>query len=404
MKDVVGAGSFPRATGFDQHVVVDSSEIREILLQIIAELIGKGAWLNPGFRVVYAASEFSLECAPSPLVNESLLKVPNSCLLPLHQFELAYEDGSIQLVKSWRRVTRTRQRLMELTLALYNASDKVERFARTSPEIILGSDHPMTKILASGDGLADSTASRRTTTADQAARKLEQFLGSRTYGTRFGRLRSVLIPVLDLMNHHPMGSGFKERREDKFISVEVSHPVQEKDECFVNYGNNKDTLDFFRYYHFVPMTLPYLLSIPVVLSPTSGSFIHINRGYREHQQAESHFIKKLPPRLHLNNNIVSCENIRISEQNTSDNMSVGIDFMVKMLGKSMGFPVTEDLIRETKFNLLEANRNYYTGLIKLANAEAVTIRNQALLENVVLMSEHQLALLNNYAINRSLHS
>ncbi len=390
----------------DRHIAIDSAEIREILKQTISELVRSGAWLNPALRIVSSDSEFGIACNLSPSSRKLLIEIPTRCLLPLNQFELSYDAGKIQLAKSASRVTRTRQRLMELTLALYNASGKVEAFALHSPELVLGRNHPITLTLGLADGVAEFPREKPPKSAavpDDEELKLRQFLGSRRCGTRFGKFRRVLIPIVDLLNHHSEGAGYTEDKADKYVRIDIKQPLTGDRECRINYGDNNDILDFFRYYHFVPLTVPHMYSIPVVLSPTSSSFIHIGRGYRDHNPRESHFIKKLPPRLHLNNNAVRCENIRMSEQTKSDNMSVGIEFMVKMLGKSVGFPVTEDLIRETKFNLLEANRNFYVGLIKLANVEPITPRNQALLENVVLMSERQLALLNNYAIKKGIH-
>jgi hypothetical protein len=406
VRNETATGTHGRSADVNRCVTVEPGEIREILTQIVAEILSKGAWLNPDLRIVASDSGFGIQCVRSALVNKLLIKVPAKCLLPIHQFEMSYQDGTIQLIRGGGKVTKTRRRLMELTIAFYNASGKVESFASNSPEITLGRDHPLTLRLGSGNGFADPSGTRPATPSkalDDNTLKLEQFLGSRTYGTRFGSLRSVLIPILDLINHHPMGAGFNEGAAGKFISVDVNHPLQESAECWVNYGNNKDTLDFFRYFHFVPLHVPHVFSIPTVLSPTSSSFIYINRGYREHPFGESHFIKKLPPRLTLENNIVSCENIRISELVKHDSLGVGIDFMVKMLGKSMGFTVTQDMIRETRFNLLEVNRNFYSGLIKLASSEPVTPRNRELLDNIVLMSERQLTLLNSYASKKGLH-
>ena len=76
--------------------------------------------------------------------------------------------------------------------------------------------------------------------------------------------------------------------------------------------------------------------------------------------------------------------------------------MVKMLAKSAGKTATEDTIRETKLNLLEANRAYFRRLIQLGSDIPVTEPYRELLGNIELLANRQLALLDSYTSSKCL--
>ena len=71
------------------------------------------------------------------------------------------------------------------------------------------------------------------------------------------------MPVIDSLNHHPMGANFNPVREGgtKGLAVNMRRPLAGSTECFARYGLY-DALDTYLHYAYVEPNAPFLRSVP----------------------------------------------------------------------------------------------------------------------------------------------
>lgn len=74
------------------------------------------------------------------------------------------------------------------------------------------------------------------------------------------RKTHVLMPLIDMLNHHPRGAPFQ--LDDSRLSVRVAQPTGDG-ECFAAYGGRRDVLDLALHYGYLDMATPFAFSAPV---------------------------------------------------------------------------------------------------------------------------------------------
>lgn len=74
------------------------------------------------------------------------------------------------------------------------------------------------------------------------------------------RKTQVLMPLIDMLNHHPRGAPFQ--LDDSRLSVRVAQPIGDG-ECFAAYGGRRDVLDLALHYGYLDMATPFAFSAPV---------------------------------------------------------------------------------------------------------------------------------------------
>jgi hypothetical protein len=74
------------------------------------------------------------------------------------------------------------------------------------------------------------------------------------------RKTQVLMPLIDMLNHHPQGAPFQV--DDSRLSVRVAQPTGDG-ECFAAYGGRRDVLDLALHYGYLDTATPFAFSAPV---------------------------------------------------------------------------------------------------------------------------------------------
>src|SRR5262249_6924427 len=147
----------------------------------------------------------------------TLMKLPENTLVPVGSFDLALEGDDIAIRGAEPGVTAERRALLESMVELYNLTGKIAWYRRTSPVLFLGSQPDLARLIARGrDEPMQRALERVMTGANTDSIVLRRFITTRWF--RFQRdsdenSERVLMPILDLMNHHAQGSIFEKRSD-----------------------------------------------------------------------------------------------------------------------------------------------------------------------------------------------
>lgn len=227
--------------------------------------------------------EMTLKLAKPVKQGVCLLRVPTHCMPLLHHFTLSF-DGKQILAEPVEEMgdspTLVQKRILELLLALFNETDKVNAFAECSPFVAFR-EHP--DILAT---LASSFSTRSPVFdlvgGDLNELKLKAFLHSRVH-QEGADVR--LLPLIDFADHHTYANGFNHYHDalgyTESIEIQSNH-MSGQSACMVCY-KYRDALSSFINYGFLDKSATFLQSVP--LSVDLGEFIlGVEAGYLNENQ------------------------------------------------------------------------------------------------------------------------
>ncbi len=265
----------------------DTAAVETHLRKIEQLIVANGAYLSPDVSVLAQQGNLSLLSALSPQVNNKLLSVPESCLPAVSDFDLKIENDEFVIQSYAKGVSQTHVQLQELMLELYNQTEKLKTYQRSSPWLI---PTPILTQLFKARAKADKIKKfyNYAQTGNWQTLLIESFLGSRTFNlkTKQGENRMVLMPFIDFANHHHFAKGYqtKQNQLNLFNSKKAG-----SEECFVFY-TALDSLDTYLIYHFIEPDVPFVRSIPLEIQLPIGTLEIYSR-------ISSAYPQPLPPNL-----------------------------------------------------------------------------------------------------------
>ena len=207
--------------------------------------------MHPDGMIKEEAGDLSVQWKPdagSAPTGSPLFHVPGELLIPIDGAVWSDRVDALELVEAPPNLTPAQRDLLDLHVALYNALGKVPWARGHQPDIALRPDEPLLRaIRAIRPQLA---------WVDEPVGAA--FISTRTLGVKprgpDGLAdpslveRSVLMPLIDAMNHHPRGA----RLSLSATGMEVGawRPTGSS-ECFANYGPRKDVLGLALHYGFL---------------------------------------------------------------------------------------------------------------------------------------------------------
>lgn len=218
-----------------RHIRADSQAVAQLLQSTIDLVSAHGATLHPDLVFVEHGGDLRVECRSA---GGQLLTIPEELLVATDDVTWDLREGRLVITSS-PALTSVQQEILDLHLALYNAADKVATFRAASPQTTLAHDDTVAQAIRTV-----RPSFRQAITSHEVARA---FVQSRLLGLKKPR-RRVLMPLGDLLNHHPKGSPLAVRHGALRISVAHGRPGSE---CFVSYGGYRDVLDLALHYAYL---------------------------------------------------------------------------------------------------------------------------------------------------------
>ena len=238
----------------------DDPAVREAVGTMFDLVLGHGGQVHPGLWVeeVDGALSVHVDGADDSVLGE----LPEELLVPVGGVMFDVVDDRLVVATTDPRVTALQGELLAAHLRLYNATGKVPWARTTLPEVALtGTDRDLLQRLRRAERPVPSVAA-----AFVSTRTLARGTRAAANPADSGKVsadiadsapdapsdqpeRLVLMPLLDLINHHPLARPFGGSRRS--LTVTVSRPSGGT-ETFVSYGASKSPIDMACRYGFVP--------------------------------------------------------------------------------------------------------------------------------------------------------
>jgi hypothetical protein len=228
------------------HPLVDAESplVADLLagsLEIIREA---GGFIAPTTRLIERDGQLSLESSADD--GSPMLRIPRECFVRVDRVTWAEQEGRMVIVEVPDEFSDIETEMLYLQVALHNACGKIEWMQRTHPSI----DPNLP------DDLVDAVRTLSPSFRNPMMAATDVLWANRCFRipmTEGEAPERVLIPVVDLLNHHSMGATGDWTGED--FEVVTKKPFGTS-ECALNYGLNRNALEMAVVYGFADEAAP----------------------------------------------------------------------------------------------------------------------------------------------------
>lgn len=215
----------------------DDPILSDLLASTLDLLADAGGWVNPRTILVARDGQFSVECSSDD--DEPLLFIPREALVRVDAVVWADHPWALRVAELPDDIGDIELSLLYVQAAIHNQVERLPWIARTHPVVAELPDEVVTALRTLVPGFRSTSLSPRDVLF--ANRCLQVDLGD-------GRgVQRVLIPVLDLLNHHPAGA--RPSWDGTAFTLSVHRPFGTV-ECALDYGLQRDALELAAVYGF----------------------------------------------------------------------------------------------------------------------------------------------------------
>ena len=231
--------------------------------EIARLLLAAGATLDPGLIVLERSGHVTL-ASQDDLSGKAFIDLPTATLIPTDH--LVWDDTStdVTVLAGHESLTDLQRELLELHIALWNATGKRRHFL----------DHHPRATTEAGSELAAAIGEIRPgfVPSDTTA----TLLRTRTFGLSQNDTTksSVIMPILELADHHPQGAPY--RLSDGGLGAQYRH-VDDTAITYVRYGPARDAIDLACHYGFATNDPEFAISAPLSLDLEGFGELDIKR-------------------------------------------------------------------------------------------------------------------------------
>jgi hypothetical protein len=295
---------------------------------------------------------------------------------------------------------------MEAILELFNLAGKFAGHRRSSPWSLIAAHSELSSYIAELWGGRDAALERLIAYDDVERLILQTFLNTRAYNYRLqssnlktGQALSypVLMPVLDLMNHHIYGAPYRDlgKEEGRALAINRSAPLAGI-ECFACYGPY-DSFDTWLSYSFVDGRVPFVRSVAMTIELPHLGTIRMGKIARS-RAATPVSVTDLfyaPKVLARRGNNIETASLLIPGPEHPTALRRSLHHLITEM--SPGYPWQNDLVSSAEEQIIAANRSYYSkflGFLKALHLKDPL--HQPILNSFIHLCELQLARIQTY--------
>ena len=216
----------------------DDDVVSDLLASTLELLAESGGWLHPEATVVARDGQLSLECTADD--DEPLLVIPREAFVRVDAITWGDDPLTMAISALPDDLGDIETSMAYVQAALHNQTGKLEWLLRTHPGLAPLPDAIVDRMRR----LVPGFRATEMTPVDVlfSDRCLRVDLGDGRGSQR------VLVPILDLLNHHPRGAQACWR--DEAFSVTTTRPFGTS-ECALDYGHERDAMEMAAVYGFV---------------------------------------------------------------------------------------------------------------------------------------------------------
>jgi hypothetical protein len=386
-------------------IAADDCDIERSLQKNVDLAQKDGAEFSDDLLLRSVKGYLSLE-APPESFGKLLIHLPWDCLVPIQPFQLAVNDDDIFIASHDAALTRGCVARMEAILELFNLTGKFAEHRRISPWALIAANPEVLSYIEQRRGAGDPELNKLVASADDKTLMLQTFLHTRAYnykldnahpGTGHELHYPVLMPVLDLMNHHIYGAPYRDlgEAEGRALTMSRSAPLAGV-ECFACYGPY-DSFDTWLGYDFVDGRVPFVCSMAMTIELPHLGTIRMGKVAKS-RAATPVSVTDLfyaPKVLARRGNDIETASLLIPGPEHPTALRRALRHLITEM--SPGHPRQNDLVLHAEEQIIAANRSYYSKLSAfLKTLQLTDPLHQPILDNFVRLCELQLARIQTY--------
>lgn len=265
-------------------VTGDQANARSLVQEIAELCAAHGAVWHPALQVEVCEGGMRLLAPPGS--SGELIRMPTELLVPIAGARWAETPEALVLIEPPVGLSAVQNTLLHLHIALYNATGKLRWWQGQHPARLVESAAAVAEALAPLKPFHQREPKQRTAA--------EGFLATRSFGWKPDPHQDervpVLMPLIDLLNHHHSGAPY--RITNGAMRIKVAQAGGR--ECFAHYGQRRDVLDLALHYGHCDPSTPFAHSAALAIPLDSGGHIQV-----EHQGRRVPKHRFDPPRVSL---------------------------------------------------------------------------------------------------------
>ena len=254
------------------YVQSDDAEVADVLQRIVSLVLANGGELHPSAVLTARSGNLSIECADEAKEDEILVRIPASLLIPVGDLEVDPTPSHLSLSGASEHLSAVQRELLDLHIELYNTTNKIPLMCQTHPALRLR--HLPEAVAAIKDlqprfqGFQRSAGEVFLATRTLASRKRVPKQPDDANPGQRAKAARVIMPLIDLLNHHPNGAPF--RSEQAGLRVKVRRGAG--GQCYAKYNGRTDVLHMALSYAYLDPNVREAVSTRVeVLIPGVGT-------------------------------------------------------------------------------------------------------------------------------------
>lgn len=254
----------PRAVRHHAQVRIetDSPLLREALGHLVDIMTSSGATFHPGLRIIDTDGQLSVWADGD---DPRLMRIPTSTLVPVEDVTWS-DEPPLRLVTTPTRLTKLHVEVLEACTDVMAAAGTWEHFRATHPRATITDPDAIAVIQSLHPAFSPATSAA----AMLKTRTIRMSLGG-------AEPTSYLMPMLDLVNHHPAAPAYA--NDDGYLGISTwqSSPGSE---CYVSYGSTRDVLGIALAYGYVDANITRANALPGEYEMPGGGTLRLVRASR----------------------------------------------------------------------------------------------------------------------------
>jgi len=243
-------------------IETDSVDLDNALAHLVEVMNRAGATFHPRLRIVGVAGQIS---AWADGDDPWLIKIPHSTLVPIDDVTWS-DDPPLRLMGIPDDLSALQVEVLEACTAVMAAAGTWEHFRATHPRATITDPEAIEVIRSLHPAFAPATSA----TAMLKTRTIRLSLAG-------GEPTSYLMPMLDLVNHHPDAPAYP--HDGDFLCIGTWRAV-ENGECFVSYGSTRDVLGISLAYGYIDSNITRANALPGEYPMPGGGTLRLLRASR----------------------------------------------------------------------------------------------------------------------------
>jgi hypothetical protein len=238
-------------------IISNDPIVRHCLETIALSVLENGGEIHRHLNINHQDERLWLSC-PAEFQGQTLLRIPDALFIPVSKITWTSNEGVLAYSGDCSALTDVHIRILDAMVALYNATDKINKVAACFPNSLFRLDFDLLALI--------QKARPQMVLSEKSL--AEQFINTRLSSQNnedSEETSDYLMPLIDMLNHHPFGPKYG-RNDAKDWVIQVQHPIAGSEECFVRYQKGDSFAN--------ALWHGYFESAPRYLSSVQCSFKH----------------------------------------------------------------------------------------------------------------------------------